>query len=312
MEIIFPVKEGQQMRRDAGMNGEAKDSRILAFLYQTVPGRILLKVLTGRAISKLCGSYLDSPLSRSLISRFVRKYQIPLSDYTEQSFPSFNAFFSRQIKSELRPITEDPESLISPCDGLMSAYRISEGTVLPIKQSTYTVSELLGGDPVSLRYSDGVCLVFRLCVDHYHRYCYLDSGEKGVNIFLPGKLHTVRPVALAEYPVFVQNCREYTVMKTAHFGTVIQVEVGAMLVGKIVNHQAAGSFLRGQEKGLFRYGGSTIVVLLEKNRVFLPEEFFRSTEQGRELPVRMGECIGRSCAVPEILSSEKSAVAVAP
>ena len=128
--------------------------------------------------------------------------------------------------------------------------------------------------------------------NHYHRYCYMDSGSKGENRFIPGELHTVRPVALETLPVFVRNCREYTCMNTDHFGTAVQIEVGAMLVGKIKNHHGAATFRRGQEKGMFLYGGSTIVLLLEKNRVQLREDILTASKKGEETPVQMGETLG--------------------
>ena len=140
-------------------------------------------------------------------------------------------------------------------------------------------------------YENGICLVFRLSVSHYHRYCFLDNLKIIKNCFLKGRLHTVRPVALERYPVFIQNCREYTVMQTENFGTVTQIEVGAMLVGKIKNHHTSGEFLKGEEKGMFLYGGSTIVVLLEKNAAELDPRYFENTEKGIETDVKMGEAL---------------------
>ena len=70
------------------------------------------------------------------------------------------------------------------------------------------------------------------------------------------------------------------------------MEVGAMLVGKIKNLHGAGVVCRGAEKGMFLYGGSTVILLLEKGRVDLPEALFANTETGLETPVRMGEKIG--------------------
>lgn len=269
-----------------------KESAALRFLYKTVLGRIILKPLSSRAVSDLCGRFLDSGASKMLIRRFVRKNNIDLSDYYSGSFNSFNEFFSRKIKANKRPIDSDPSALISPCDGLLSAYHITDDTVIPVKQSRYTISSLLGRDRIAERYDNGICLVFRLCVDNYHRYCYIDNGIKGGNVFLPGKLHTVRPVALEEYPVFIQNCREYTVIETENFGTVVQMEVGAMLVGKIKNYHGKGKVIRGEEKGMFLYGGSTVIVLLEEDMAHLPEEIFMATEHGIETPVKMGEKIG--------------------
>lgn len=273
------------------MTSKKSEGKMLNFLYKTAAGRVLLKPLCSRWLSKLCGKFLDSRLSKPIIKSFVKKNNINLSDYYSDGFCSFNDFFCRKIKEELRPIDTEPSHLISPCDGLLSAYRINKNTVLPVKQSLYTVSELLNGDVLADRYADGICLVFRLCVDHYHRYCYIDNGTKSENIFIPGRLHTVRPIALESYPVFVQNCREYTVMETENFGAVTQIEVGAMLVGKIANLHGKASFLRGEEKGRFLYGGSTVILLLEKGSVKIKDEFFTATESGKETPVKMGEAL---------------------
>ncbi len=267
----------------------AQDSAFLRFLYRTLPGRFLLRLLSARWLSRLCGTFLDSRLSRPLISPFIKKNGIDLSEYYTEGWCCFNDCFTRKIREDRRPIDQTPQALISPCDGLMSAYLISDDTVLAVKQSRYTVSSLLGGDEIARRYHGGICLVFRLCVNHYHRYCYIDDGEKGKNVFLPGVLHTVRPVALRTFPVFCENCREYTVMQTAHFGTVTQIEVGAMLVGKIKNDHQAARITRGMQKGMFLYGGSTVILLLEKDRVNLPQAYFDAAARGEEIPVRMGE-----------------------
>lgn len=276
-----------------------KDGASLRFLYHTRPGRLLLKLLSGRAPSRLAGRFMDSQLSRPLIGPFVKKTGISLEEYLDRDFSCFNDFFCRRIRPELRPLPEDPALLFAPCDGRLSAWRIEEGTVLDLKHSSYTLDELFAGDEIAARYRDGVCLVFRLCVDNYHRYCYPDSGSKGGNVFIPGELHTVRPIALAALPVYIRNCREYTVMETAHFGTLTQMEIGALLVGRIKNRMEAGVFARGEEKGMFLYGGSTVLLLLEKGRVELPEELFLQSARGLELPVKMGEAIGRAAAFPQ-------------
>lgn len=265
---------------------------ILRYMYHTIPGRILLKALSGRWFSALCGRFMDSGLSRPLIRSFVRKNHIDLNEYTATYYRCFNDCFTRRIRAEMRPIPHNPRALIAPCDGRLSAYRIRDGLVMPIKQSWYSVEDLLGGDPIAAEYRHGVCLVFRLCVDNYHRYCYIDNGTKGRNVFLPGQLHTVRPIALSRVPVFVRNCREYTVMNTTAFGPVTQIEVGALLVGKILNHDEQTRIRRGDEKGMFLYGGSTIVLLLREGAVDLSDELFQKTERGGETPVRMGEILG--------------------
>lgn len=276
------------------MSNSQREDTTLKFLYHTAFGRILLNIISSRRVSCLCGAFLDSRFSKPLIKPFIRKNKINITEYYSNDFKCFNDCFSRKIKNGLRPIDNSPKSLISPCDGLLSAWKITDKTVLPIKQSHYTINTLLKNNNLSKRYTDGICLVFRLCVDHYHRYCYIDNGTKGKNIFIPGRLHTVRPVALEALPVFIQNCREYTVMKTENFGIVTQVEVGAMLVGKIKNHHNKSAFFKGQEKGMFLYGGSTIILLFEKNKVKIPSKYFTMTRQGKELPVKMGEKLGEA------------------
>lgn len=269
------------------------ESMILRLLYGTVPGRMVLKVFSSRGISQACGRYMDSPLSRWMITGFIKKNHIRMKDYEDEYYRSFNEFFTRKIRQELRPVNMEPDALIAPCDGLLSAYRISDDTVIPAKQSCYTIERLLRDKKLAGEYRDGVCLVFRLCVNHYHRYCYIDDGVKGDNCYIPGVLHTVRPVALEQVSVFTENCREYTVMDTDNFGKVVQIEVGAMLVGRISNHHGQGEIRRGQEKGMFLYGGSTVMLLIKKDKVRLPEYVFEATSRDEEIPVRMGERIGR-------------------
>ncbi len=270
------------------------DSAGLRFLYQTVIGRAVLSLLSARWLSALAGRVLDSPLSKPLTKKFIRRNGITSDEYKLDNLRCFNDCFARELQDGARPIDYSSEALISPCDGRLSVYRITEGLVLPIKQSQYSIDSLLCNKELSDRYRNGICLVFRLCVENYHRYCYIDNGRKGDNSFISGRLHTVRPIALQKYPVFCENCREYTVMETENLGFVTQIEVGAMLVGKIKNHHASHTFSRGEEKGLFLYGGSTIVLLIEAGKAEIPNELFEATDNGYEVLVKMGQRIGSS------------------
>lgn len=271
----------------------AKDSVALRFLYHTALGRGILRLLSARAPSRLCGLFLDSRLSKPMIAPFMRKNGIRAEEFEPAAYRCFNDCFTRRIRPELRPIHADPDVLIAPCDGLMSAWHIREDTVLCVKQSRYTLGALLGADACAKSFEGGTCLVFRLCVHHYHRYCFPDSGKPISSYFIPGRLHTVRPIALERFPVFVQNCRNVSLLQTNHFDLVAQIEVGAMLVGRIRNHPTEASFARGTEKGMFLYGGSTVILLLKPGSILLPEEVFKWSAAGAEIPVRMGEAIAR-------------------
>ena len=266
--------------------------KILDILYNTFPGRVMLSILTRPSLSKLCGYFLDSPASKFLIGPFVSANAIDLSQYYSDNFKCFNDCFARRIRSGMRPFDKEPSSFTSPCDGLLTVYEIEGDTVIPVKQSRYSIARLLHSRKIAKHYEGGYCLVFRLCVDNYHRYAYFDSGRKGNNHFIEGKLHTVQPVALEQVPVFTENCREYTVMKTENFGTAVQVEVGAMLVGKIKNFHGRHVFTRGEEKGCFLYGGSTVILLIQKDRLVIDDAILRASATGEETPVRMGEIIG--------------------
>ena len=142
------------------------------------------------------------------------------------------------------------------------------------------------------QFRNGFCFVFRLTVDDYHRYHYFDSGRKGENVAIQGRLHTVRPVALEQRRVFCENCREYTVLESEHFGRAIQMEVGALMVGRICNYHQTRNVRRGEEKGRFEFGGSTVILLLQKNAVRPEPVLLENTTRGWETAVRCGEKIG--------------------
>ena len=267
----------------------------LELLYGTAPGRLLLKPLTSRGVSAACGRFLDSRFSRVLVRPFVRRAGIDRGDYLPDRGRSFNDFFCRPIRPEKRPVDRDPSHLVAPCDGLLTVYPIREGLVVPVKQSRYRIEDLVRSRSMAKNYDGGWCLVFRLRVDHYHRYVYAETGRKGRDCHIRGVYHTVQPVALRRGPVFCENSRVFTEIVTERWGRLLQMEVGAMLVGRIVNWRPfPADVKRGEEKGCFQYGGSTIVLLVEPGR-FLPRE---DLTDHAETPVRLGEALGLAATVP--------------
>ena len=273
-------------------------ANILKYLYGSYTGRFILTGLTNRNVSKAAGLYLDSYLSKPLIYPFAKKNNIDLSICKREKiyqYKNFNDFFTRELKDDERPVNMDPNCLIAPCDGLLSAYRITEGLVIPVKQSCYRIKDLLHSSELAKEFNGGIALVYRLCVNHYHRYVYVESGIKGHNHFINGVLHTVRPIALRTRPVFIENCREFTVIKTSNMGKMVQMEVGAMLVGKIDNYDLQMKKVsRGKEKGRFLYGGSTIIVLIdEEHAKYVDPRLIKATIHRKETPVRLGQSISR-------------------
>ena len=266
-----------------------KESKINVFLYNTYIGRIILKVLVLPIISKIVGVYQSSPLSILSIKSFIKKNNINMDDYEDKKYKSFNDFFARKIKENKRVINDDEKALISPCDSKLSVYNINDDNVFRIKNSYYTVNDLVNTD-LKDKYKNGYALVFRLCVDDYHRYSYIDDGTQKTNNHIKGFLHTVRPIAVENINVFSQNEREWTTLHTKNFGDVIEIEVGALMVGKIVNLKENNKFKRGDEKGYFKFGASTIVLLI--NDVKIDDDILENSKNGIETIVKLGEKIG--------------------
>ncbi len=265
---------------------------MLNFLYNTVLGRLILKILTRPFVSKVAGYFLSLRLSVPLIEPFIKKNNISLEDFEISKWRSFNDFFIRGIKIGARPLDENPSSLISPCDGLLKVYDISDKLTFSVKNSLYSIDGLLENSQLAKEFLGGLCLIFRLTPAHYHRYHFFDSGKKGEAVKINGALHTVQPLAVENFPVFLRNSREYTVLDTDNFGKAVFIEVGAMLVGKICNCHTESTFTRGDEKGHFKFGGSTVIVLLKKGTASVLPNIVDVNQQGEEYPVRFGEKIG--------------------
>lgn len=271
-----------------------KQNILLKKLYGTVCGRVILKALTAPAVSKAAGAFMDSRLSVPLIKRFIKSSGIDTSQYVMKKFRSYNEFFTRRVKRGMRPIDRMPSHFISPCDSKLTVYKIGKSSVFRIKGSRYRVSDLIQNDFLAKRYESGYCMIFRLEVDDYHRYCYIDSGTKTENTFINGELHTVNPIALEHYNIYKRNCREYTVLHTENFGDVVQVEVGAMMVGRIVNRHGAAEVVRGEEKGKFEFGGSTIVLLVQEDMIRIDDDILRNSAENIETVVKYGEKVASS------------------
>lgn len=271
-----------------------KDSQetVLRFLYGTTLGRLLLKPLILPPVSRLAGCFLSSSFSKPLIPLFVKKHSIELSQFTKAEFHSYNEFFSRVIRPELRPIDETPTHFISPCDCKLTVLPITANGVFTLKHTDYTVSSLLRNRVLAQEFLGGYALIFRLTVDDYHRYCYVADGTPSAPVKIPGFFHTVNPIANDHFPIYKENAREYTILHTDSFGDLLLMEVGALLVGKIVNHPVTHPVKRGQEKGYFQFGGSTIVILVKKDVLEIDNDILGNSAKGIETIVRLGEKIG--------------------
>lgn len=271
---------------------EEESSKYLLFLYNNICGRAILKLLTRKWVSVLGGTYMDSRLSKHKIKKFIFKNKIDMSDYEEANYKSFNDFFTRKIKEGKRELPIGDELFLSPADSKVMVYKIDNDNCFWIKNSCYTVADLLQDEETAKKYKDGYCFVFRLGVTDYHRYSYIDDGKVILSKKIKGIFHTVQPIAFKRYRVFHENTREYQILSTKNFGNIVQMEVGATMVGKIKNRECE-EFNRGEEKGFFCFGGSTIVLLVEKDRVIPNADILENSSKDIETKVQLFEEVGR-------------------
>ena len=272
---------------------ETSQDKFLDLLYESALGRVFLKILISPVISKVGGFFLNTPLSKVMIKPFIEKNSIDMSQYESREFQSYNDFFTRKIKDGKREVRGDEKALISPADGKVSCYELDENAVFWIKKGKYSLKSLLRCPHLAEKFKGGYAFVIRLTVDDYHRFCYVCDGQKEKNRHIKGVFHTVNPVAFSHCEVFKENAREYCVIDSDIFGEVVQMEVGATMVGKIHNnHKGRCRVFKGDEKGRFEFGGSTVVVLTKKDAVKRPETLLKRTKEGAETLIKQGMVLG--------------------
>ncbi len=262
----------------------------LDFLYNNPVGRIFLGIAVSPFVSNIYASKNAKKSSAKKIPAFIKEHNIDMSDFEDREYKSFTDFFTRKIRYGKRPVDMTPGALISPADSKLLVYEIEKDTSMRIKGRTYTVDEILADAENAKEFAGGYALVFRLTVDDYHRFCYPDKGCLISKRFIKGKLHTVSPVS-KNHKIYMENTRLVNLLKTEKFGTIAYIEVGAMLIGRIVDN-GTDVFEKGQEKGYFEPGGST-VILLVKN-VEIDKDIMEQSASGIETKVRYGERIGRA------------------
>ncbi len=272
--------------------GDGGQDRFLEWMYGTRPGRLLVKLMIRPGVSRAAGWLLDRRVSALAVRPFIRKNHICMDDFEQRRFRSFNDFFTRRVLPGKRPVDDAPGHLIAPCDSKLTVYDIRPDSRFRVKGMEYTLEGLLQSKELAETFLGGTLLLFRLTVGDYHRYTYIDSGFVTGSTRIPGVFHTVNPAAASRCPIYRENTREYSLLESLRFGTVLQMEVGAAMVGRIVNAPGSRNVRRGEEKGRFEFGGSTVIVLLQKGRAILDADLLRNTAQDAETVVRLGERIG--------------------
>jgi phosphatidylserine decarboxylase len=273
----------------------------LKWVYGTRSGqRLADRVLSRGFISQAYGAYQSSSWSAHKIEPFIRTFQIPMDEYEVKSFRTFNEFFIRKFKPGAREFTKVPNELPAFSEARYFAYeKITPDQKFPVKGTGLSAEGLLGSREKAKPFQGGPLLLARLCPVDYHRFHFPDEGRIMDYYPVHGKLHSVNPLALKyKEEIFITNERQVSILQTPNFGKLAYIEVGALCVGKIVQtHPTLGDFRRGDEKGYFLFGGSTVIVLGEPGAWKPDQDLLDQTSQGRETLVRLGERVATATSV---------------
>ncbi|QXM06526.1 phosphatidylserine decarboxylase [Crassaminicella indica] len=274
--------------------------KFLKWIYDTDMGNAILDTFVKKKIfSSIYGKFQDTVFSKKKIADFVEKLSIDMSEAEIENideYKNFNDFFARKLKNEARPIDMEKNHLTSPADGRVLAYEnIHKDQVIQVKGSFYTLEEFFHDKNMAQIYHNGVCIVIRLCPADYHRFHFPDSGVPYEAKNIKGMYYSVNPIALQRIAkVYCQNKRAITIFESDNFGEIVFAEVGATCVGSIIQTYTPKVHVhKGEEKGYFKFGGSTVVLFLKEGQLKVDEDILKNTQKGIETKVNMGERIGK-------------------
>jgi len=249
------------------------------------------------------------PVKNSLIRLFTALFKVDMSLSEHRSpdeYEHFNAFFTRSIRIELRPLPGDADAICSPVDGTVSqGGSIDTGDIFQAKNRYYSLDELLANDSALVScFRNGRYMTLYLSPGDYHRVHMPCNGRLQRMTYVPGKLfavnaHTVRVVK----NLFTSNERVISLFETGS-GPMALIMIGAIFVGsmetvwggvitpakdrviKTTEYPDKPFLRRGKEMGRFNMG-STVILLFPENTVHWQDDI----PAGKR--VIMGESIGR-------------------
>ncbi|MFA7172391.1 MAG: phosphatidylserine decarboxylase [Kiritimatiellia bacterium] len=262
--------------------------------YQSLSGKICAPLLFGASLpSRILGWYFNSLLSKPKIQKTITALKIDASEFatSPDQFCSFNHFFIRKLKDGARPIPSDTECFLSPADGRLLVYQDMQGDSPVHVKGVDSPLRYLFDTPID-NFNDGDAAVVRLCPADYHRFHFPCDGRVTAQVSVKGQYHSVNPIALrARKRIFCRNRRAYTLIETEKFGEIAFMEIGAFGVAGIHQTYTGTMVQRMQEKGYFDFGGSTIVLLFQKNRIIFDADLLANSAGGIETLVKAGERI---------------------
>lgn len=266
----------------------------LVWLYYNPVGEVSLQTLVKRKfLSSVYGYMMDRSSSTDKIQPFVEEFDIDMRIVQKQQFSSFNDFFTRKLKKGARPVDTISTVLVSPADGKIMAWADISRVDFIIKGYKFDVVSFLNDSMLGNDYHDGSLIIIRLAPNDYHRFHFPVSGQVSSITHINGDYYSVNPIALHKMAeIFCLNKREYVIISNPIFEELIMAEVGATMVGSIIQTYEGKIVTKGQEKGYFEFGGSTIVLLFEKGKINIDKDLLINTARRLETTVKMGERIG--------------------
>ncbi len=299
--FFYPYKKPEAIKyidRDTGKTLTEKTPAAfwLNWLYVNPVGELSLEALIKRKIvSEWYGRQMDKPSSAKKIPGFVKQYNIDLSIAEDTGFHTFNEFFIRKLKPEARLVDTNSMVTVSPADGKILVWsNISEQDFV-VKGVKFNLKSFIQNDSLALTYNDGSMMLFRLCPSDYHRFHFPVSGKIIETKKIAGDYYSVSPLAIKKRArIFCSNKREWTLIKTERFGNVLMSEVGATMVGSIVQTYYGDTAVKGMEKGYFKFGGSSIVLLFQRGSIKIDDDLLKNSSLNMETSVHYGEHVAHS------------------
>lgn len=274
--------------------------KCLVWLYNNPVGEATLWALVKRKfVSSIYGNMMDRPSSTKKIQPFVEEFDIDMSSVQKQEFNSFNDFFTRKLKNSARPVDTNSTITVSPADGKLLAYADISNSDFIIKGYRFDILSFLNNADLAKNYLDGTLVIIRLAPLDYHRFHFPISGRVSPITRIDGDYYSVNPLALRKIiEIFCLNKREFIIISNPLFGDVVMAEVGATMVGSIIQTYTGNFVKKGEEKGYFKFGGSSVVLLFEKNKIRIDDDLLINTLKGYETAIKEGERIGVSMITP--------------
>ncbi|UAA37496.1 phosphatidylserine decarboxylase [Paraneptunicella aestuarii] len=268
----------------------------LSWMYSSPIGKLFLYgYFATRLHSWVYRQYKRSPLTKNQALQDIEKYQIDLNEFDieESDIGSYRDFFLRKFNQGARPFNDDKDTFSAFAEGFYLGYKNTHEDIrFPVKGGYLSAEQILENDEISKRFMGGPVLVCRLSPIDYHWFHFPFDGQLTDAYHRKGKVHAVNLVALRhKQDIFCTNERQVNLLYSEDFGHLAYVEVGAMGVGRIHQTFNAPSFQRGQEKGYFDFGASTIIVFGEKGRWEPSADIIEHTANERETKVKLGQAV---------------------